>query len=79
MRVSLLGFKKLCWKKRLNGYFIHRGRELYDKEVRAVVNYGISKGYVYSTDIPDNEIDDVLSSPTLTTNKAQQPIIEVIK
>ena len=34
---------------------------LSDKEVRAVVEYAISKGYEYDCDIPDEEVREVLN------------------
>lgn len=34
---------------------------LSDEEVRAVVEYAISKGYEYDCDIPDEEVREVLN------------------
>ena len=34
---------------------------LSDKEVREVVEYAISKGYEYDSDIPDVEVREVLN------------------
>lgn len=57
---NLKGLKKWAWRKNLRGYFIFNGRELTDKEVRMIVEYGISQGYRTENDIPDNEVLQVL-------------------
>lgn len=58
--VNLKGLKKWAWRKNLRGFFSYGGRELSDTEVRAVVEYGISKGYKTEADIPEEEIDKLL-------------------
>lgn len=60
MHTNLQGLKKSAWRKNLRGYFILNGRELTDKEVRKIVEYGISKGYRTEGDIPDDEALEVL-------------------
>lgn len=60
LHTNLQGLKKWAWRKNLRGYFILNGRELTDKEVRMIVEYGISKGYRTEGDIPDDEVLQVL-------------------
>ena len=60
LHTNLQGLKKLAWRKNLRGYFILNGRELTDKEVRMIVEYGISKGYRTEGDIPVDEALQVL-------------------
>ena len=61
VKASLKGLKKWAWKKNLRGFFSFEGRMLSDKEVREVVEYAISKGYEYDSDIPDVEVKEVLN------------------
>lgn len=61
VKTSLNGLKKWAWKKNLRGFFSFEGRMLSDKEVRAVVEYAISKGYEYDCDIPEEEVREVLN------------------
>lgn len=61
VKTSLKGLKKWAWKKNLRGFFSFEGRMLSDKEVREVVEYAISKGYEYDSDIPDVEFREVLN------------------
>lgn len=61
IRTNLKGLKKWAWKKNLKGFFSFEGRMLSDKEVREVVEYAISKGYEYDSDIPDVEVRQVLN------------------
>ena len=60
LQTNLKGLKKFAWRKKLDGWFTCNGRELTDSEVRKIVNYGISKGYRYDIDIPDDEVEQVL-------------------
>lgn len=61
VKTNLKGLKKWAWKKNLRGFFSFEGRMLSDKEVREVVEYAISKGYEYDSDIPDVEVREVLN------------------
>lgn len=61
VKTNLKGLKKWAWRKNLRGFFPFEGRILSDKEVRAVVEYAISKGYEYDCDIPDEEVREVLN------------------
>lgn len=61
VKTSLNGLKKWAWEKNLSGFFSFEGRMLSDKEVRAVVEYAISKGYEYDCDIPEEEVREVLN------------------
>lgn len=60
VKTNLKGLKKWAWRKNLSGFFSFEGRMLSDKEVRAVVEYAISKGYEYDCDIPNEEVREVL-------------------
>lgn len=57
---NLKGLRKWAWRKNLAGFFSYDGRELSDAEVRAIVEYGIEKGYETEADIPGTEIDKIL-------------------
>lgn len=61
VQTNLKGLKKWAWRKNLRGFFSFEGRMLSDKEVRAVVEYAISKGYEYDCDIPEEEVREVLN------------------
>lgn len=61
VKTNLKGLKKWAWRKNLSGFFSFEGRMLSDEEVRAVVEYAISKGYEYDCDIPDEEVREVLN------------------
>lgn len=61
VKTSLKGLKKWAWRKNLSGFFSFEGRMLSDKEVRAVVEYAISKEYEYDCDIPAEEVREVLN------------------
>lgn len=60
MKTCLAGLKEYIKnnpRKNYKGYFVYDGRELSDKEVRNVVNYGVKHGYMTEADIPDDEIE----------------------
>ena len=61
VKTNLKGLKKWAWRKNLRGFFSFEGRMLSDKEVRAVVEYAISKGCEYDCDIPAVEVREVLN------------------
>lgn len=61
VETNLKGLRKWAWRKNLSGFFSFEGRMLSDEEVRAVVEYAISKGYEYDCDIPDEEVREVLN------------------
>lgn len=60
VKTSLNGLKKWAWEENLGGFFSFESRMLSDKEVRAVVEYAIFKGYEYDCDIPNEEVREVL-------------------
>lgn len=39
----------------------HKGRPLYKEQVKKILEYGINKGYETLYDIPDSEIDNLLT------------------
>lgn len=61
VETNLKGLRKWAWRKNLSGFFSFEGRMLSDKEVRAVVEYAIFKGYEYDCDIPNEEVREVLN------------------
>lgn len=61
LKTSLLGLKKWAWKKNLNGFFSVNGMTLTDQQVRTMVEWAISKGYIYDADIPEDEVIELLS------------------
>lgn len=61
LHASLKGLKRHAWRKNLSGFFTHKGRNLSDREVRLLVNYGIKKGYETEAEFTDEEVDRVLS------------------
>ena len=71
LHANLKGLKKHCWRKNLSGFFTHKGRNLSDKEVRLLVNYGIKKGYETEAEFTDEEVDRLLRGETIEENKNQ--------
>lgn len=61
LKTSLKGLKKWAWKKNLKGFFSVNGKELTDAQVRAMVEWAISKGYEYDADIPEDEVIELLN------------------
>lgn len=60
LRTNLKGLKKWAWKKNLKGFFSINGKELSDEQVRTMVDWAIEKGYRYETDIPVDEVVELL-------------------
>ena len=56
IKTSLKGLKKYAWRKNLNGFFSVSGKNLTDAQVRSLVDWAISKGYEYDSDIPGEEV-----------------------
>lgn len=44
--------------------FEHKGKPMTKAQVKAVLTYGISKGYISTDDFSDFEIDEILKSIT---------------
>lgn len=61
---GLQNFIKEHPKKNYKGYFIHNGRELEDREVRNLVDYGVAHGYDTEADIPHAEIELAMKGGT---------------
>lgn len=61
IKTNLPGLKKWAWRKNLTGFFSVNGKELTDTQVRAMVEWAISKGYVYDVDIPEDEVANLLN------------------
>lgn len=61
IKTSLKGLKKWAWKKNLKGFFSVNGKDLTDAQVRTMVEWAISKGYEYDSDIPENEVIELLN------------------
>lgn len=60
LRTSLKGLKKWAWRKNLDRFFSVNGKELTDKQVRTMVEWAIKKGYEYDSDIPEDEVIELL-------------------
>lgn len=50
-------------------WFTHNGNPMTKDQVRAVLEYGIEKGYKTTKDLSDQEIEDVLLKLQQTQNK----------
>lgn len=61
IKTSLKGLKKWAWRKNLSGFFSVNGKELSDSQVRKMVNWAIDKGYEYDSDIPNDEVVELLN------------------
>lgn len=61
IKTNLLGLKKWAWRKDLTGFFSVNGKALTDGQVRTMVEWAISKGYVYDADIPGDEVAKFLN------------------
>lgn len=45
----------------LTGFFSLNGKDLTDAQVRTMVEWAISKGYIYDVDIPGDEVIKLLN------------------
>lgn len=61
MYTHMVNFKKRWWRYNLKGFFVNKGHELTDKEVRSLVNYCIDKGYETEKELPDDEYELAIS------------------
>lgn len=61
IKINLQGLKRWAWRKDLTGFFSVNGKELTDAQVRTMVEWAISKGYVYDVDIPGDEVTNLLN------------------
>lgn len=61
IKTNLQGLKRWAWRKDLTGFFSVNGKELTDAQVRTMVEWAISKGYVYDVDIPGDEVTNLLN------------------
>lgn len=61
IKTNLLGLRKWAWRKDLTGFFTIDGKALTDAQVRIMVEWAISKGYVYDADIPEDEVIKLLN------------------
>ncbi len=48
--------------------FVHKDKPMSKKEVKAVLQYAISKGYEHTGMLSDDEVDNILQSINPTTN-----------
>lgn len=60
MNTALIG----AFEQLNNSYraFKHKGKSMSKEQVRAVLIYGIKKGYKHTGELSDDEVDGVLSS-----------------
>jgi hypothetical protein len=64
MITNLKGFSQCdCYVNgdNLTGFFSYDGKNLTDQEIRTLVEYGISHGYTYDSDIPSHIVEIVIS------------------
>lgn len=47
--------------------FVHKGKPMSKKEVKAVLQYAIHKGYEHTGMLSDEEVDNILQSIKTTT------------
>lgn len=74
MKTDLLGFSRTDSYQRgddLTGFFTHRGQDMIDFEIRAMVEYGIAHGYQCDSDIPEWIIDNIISYNRTKENVVQ--------
>ena len=48
-------------RRRTDGFFTFKGRELKHEEIKIIVDYAVSKGYKHDVDIPEDEIEKLLN------------------
>jgi hypothetical protein len=41
--------------------FEHKGKAMTKQQVKAVLEYGLSKGYKYTNELSDNEVDKIIN------------------
>ena len=63
VKTNMKGFQQ--WmkrhpRKRTDGFFTFRGKELSHEQVKKMVNYAVEKGYETDADIPSDEIVNLL-------------------
>lgn len=61
IKTSLKGLKRWAWEKNLDGLFSVNGISLTDEQVRKMVDWAINKGYEYDSDIPCDEVVELLN------------------
>lgn len=73
MITNLKGFKVNCWEiEDLTGFFDYGDRPMTDKEIRAVVEWGIQHGYETDADLPSDmvkRIIDYVNAPVEEVNQ----------
>ena len=57
---NLNGLKRWAWEENLDGFFSVNGIILTDEQVRKMVEWAINKGYKYDSDIPYDEVVELL-------------------
>lgn len=61
VRTDLKGFKANCWEiEDLTGFFDYGDRPMTDKEIRAVVEWGIQHGYETDADLPPDMVKRII-------------------
>ena len=61
IKTNLKGLKRWAWRKNLDGFFSVYGIELNDKQIRKMVAWAIDKGYECDSDIPADEVVELLN------------------
>lgn len=66
MDASIKGALKLI--NRSYKAFEHKGKSMTKDEVKRILEYGLSKGYEFTSQLSDEEIDAILNNTTEKTN-----------
>ena len=73
MKTNLKGFKVNCWEfEDLTGLFNYDGRPMTDKEIRAVVEWGIQHGCETDADIPPEMVERIIQYCNIESENVDQ-------
>lgn len=73
VRTDLKGFKANCWEiEDLTGFFDYGDRPMTDKEIRAVVEWGIQHGYETDADLPPEMVKRIIHYCNVEPEKVNQ-------
>lgn len=73
MKTNLKGFKANCWKfEDLTGWFNHGDNPMTDKEIRAVVEWGIQHECETEADIPPEMVKKIIQYCNIEPENMEQ-------
>ena len=73
MKTNLKGFKANCWEfEDLTGWFNYGDNSMTDKEIRAVVEWGIQHGYETDADIPPGMVEKIIQYCNIEPENIEQ-------